>query len=84
MIPCDVCGTEYDPSELTTATTTYEKAGEELKVTTKEYCDFCLYQDPMYVKVYGDGTSVEPDEDDDAEEDITGDDEGTTEDEEDA
>lgn len=81
-VECDVCGTPYDESELTVATTTYAKAGEELKVTVKKYCEFCLHQDPMYVKVYGDGTNVEEDPDDDAEEDITGDDAGTTEGEE--
>lgn len=82
MIPCDVCGTEYDPTELTTATTTYVKNGVDMKVTTKTYCDFCLYQDPMYVKVYGDGTNVDPDPDEGTEEDITGLDAGTTEGEE--
>lgn len=75
---CQVCGVFYDDSELTTATTTYSKAGEELKVTEKLYCDFCLHQVPDFVKVYGDGSSVEL-EPEEPEEDITAPDEGTVE-----
>ena len=75
---CDVCGTPFDDTEITTATTTYVKSGVDLKQTTKLFCDFCLYQEPDFVKVYGDGESVEPDPEDDIEEDITGEDFGTT------
>lgn len=76
-IQCDVCGALYDEAETTVATTTYNKAGEDLKVTSRRYCDFCLHQVPDFVKVYGDGTTVDPDPDEEIEEDITGVDEGT-------
>lgn len=77
---CDVCGTIYaDESEVTLATTTYAKGAEELKVTEKWYCDFCLYQVPDFVKVYGDGDPDPVDPEEGAEVDITGVDGGTVE-----
>lgn len=78
--PCDVCGTIYaDETELTLATTTYAKSGTDLKITEKYYCDFCLYQVPDFVKVYGEGDPGPVDPEEDEEIDITGDDEGTEE-----
>lgn len=79
---CDVCGIVYADTDLTTATTTYAKAGEELKTTSKRYCDFCLHQEPDYVKVYGDGETAPPDPEEGTEVDITGPDLGTVEAEE--
>lgn len=77
---CDVCGTIYaDESEVTLATTTYAKGTEELKVTEKWYCDFCLYQVPDFVKVHGDGDPDPVDPEEGEEVDITGDDGGTVE-----
>lgn len=79
MIECDVCETLYEDVELTVSVTTYTKAGEALKETTKRYCDFCLYQVPDFVKVYGDGETAPPDPEEGTEEDITGADLGTIE-----
>lgn len=78
-IECDICGAPYDEGDLTTITTTYTKQNEDLKTTEKIVCDFCLYQIPDFVKIFGDGTTVEPDPDEEEEEDITGEDEGTEE-----